>query len=245
MKKSQLFLSTIDKSAYSLAKSWGIGVEIAEFCTAGNISSDAVSTARKQKGSLPCTFHGAFNELFPCAIDPEARKLAAFRFRQAAQLAGDFGAQKLILHGGYVPRMYYPVWYVEQSILFWKSFLQANPDTPTICLENVLEESPEPLLAIVREVNDPRLRLCLDIGHANVYSSVPTEQWITEWLPYLAHTHIHNNDGAYDAHGSLNAGSLPIADLIAMMEGKPITYTLELIQIGSNLEWLKNKELLL
>lgn len=247
MKKSQLFLSTIDENAFSLAKEYGIGVEIAAFCTAANISPEAVAKVRKEKGALPCTFHGAFNELFPCAIDPEARKLAAFRFRQAGELARDFSAQKLILHGGYVPRMYYPIWYVEQSILFWKAFLKENPDMPTICLENVLEGTPDMLLEIVKGVDDPRLRLCLDIGHANVYSRIPAGQWVSDWLPYLSHAHIHNNDGSLDAHGSLGEGTMPIAELISMMEAvpNPMTYTLELIQIGNSIEWLQNKELLL
>jgi sugar phosphate isomerase/epimerase len=35
-------------------------------------------------------------------------------------------------------------------------------------LENVLEDSPDELIGIVQGVNDPRLRLCLDIGHANI-----------------------------------------------------------------------------
>ncbi len=52
------------------------------------------------------------------------------------------------------------MWYVEKSILFWKDFLQET-DMP-IVLENVLEETPDMLLDIVKGVDDPRLRLCPD-----------------------------------------------------------------------------------
>ena len=65
-------------------------------------------------------------------------------------MAQRYGADKVILHGGYNPWLYYPVWYQEQSIAFWKEF--DIPEGMTVCLENVLEPEPEMLLQIVREV---------------------------------------------------------------------------------------------
>ena len=37
MKKEQLFLSTIDPNAGKTAREYGLGVEIAEYCTAVNM----------------------------------------------------------------------------------------------------------------------------------------------------------------------------------------------------------------
>ena len=45
------------------------------------------------------------------------------------------------------------VWYVEQSILFWKAFLEEDPGVQ-IVLENVLEEDPQWLLDIVKCVGE-------------------------------------------------------------------------------------------
>ena len=75
-----------------------------------------------------------------------------------------YGATKVIIHGGYNPWIYYPVWYVGESVKFWKEFLQADSGVQ-IVLENVLEEEPGMLLDIVTAVDNPNLRLCLDIAN--------------------------------------------------------------------------------
>ena len=170
MRRERIYISTTASDDASVARKYGLGLEIAEFCTAWNMDdrfpeTDAVVQSKLQ-GIPNRVLHAPFNELFPCAIDPKARQLAASRYRQAIQLAKKYGATKIIIHGGYNPRIYYPVWYTEQSILFWKDFLQEDPGVE-IVLENVLEEEPGMLLDIIKGVADPRLRICLDVGHVN------------------------------------------------------------------------------
>jgi sugar phosphate isomerase/epimerase len=220
-----------------------MGLEIAEFCTAWNMDEEfsQVDTAVKQKleGISATILHAPYNELFPCAIDKKARSLAAERYRQAIALARRYGAQKVVIHGGYHPLMYYPVWYVEQSILFWKEFLREDPGVE-IVLENVLETEPDWLLEIVRRVDHPRLKLCLDVGHVNAYSKVPVTQWMREWAPYLSHFHIHNNDGSRDEHAALFQGSIPMKQLLLEIDRicPEATVTLELLEAESSLKWL-------
>ena len=90
MNRNQLYLSTIDSQAGALARKYGLGVEIADYCTAMNIDRFREQTAAALEQQLEQIsrrlLHGPFNELFPCAIDPLARKLAAFRFEQALAL---------------------------------------------------------------------------------------------------------------------------------------------------------------
>ena len=240
LKKSRLYLSTIDPQAGELARKYGIGVEIADFCTAANMDDGFRQTdaavQEQIRDVLGRMLHGPFNELFPCAIDPMARKLAAFRYRQALTLARHYGAQKLILHGGFHPRTYYPCWYVEQSVLFWREFLGANPGDYRICLENVLEDTPEMLLSIVEQVNDPRLALCLDVGHVNAYSRVPVTDWVKTWGTYLSHAHIHNNDGTADSHSALHMGTLDVESVLQTLDHA--TITLELPEIDGAVDWL-------
>ena len=246
LNRNRVFLSTIDPGAGQLARENGLGVEIAEFCTASNLddrfseTDDAVQ--RKISGVPHRLLHGPFNELFPCAIDPLARKLAAYRYRQALSLAEQYQAEKVILHGGYNPRLYFPCWYVEQSVLFWKQFLEENPENYKICLENVLEEEPEMLLSIVRQVNDQRLSLCLDLGHVNAYSKVPAAHWIETWGDCLSHAHVHNNDGSADTHSALDQGTLNLEAILQSLTHA--TVTLELPQIGGAVGWLAEKGVL-
>lgn len=243
MDREKLYLSTTAQDAARVAKNYGLGLEIAEFCTAWNMDRDLEKTRKALEPQLAGiqrrVLHGPFNELFPCAIDPSARNLAAYRYRQATSLAKEYGATKVVFHGGYQPRMYYPVWYVEQSILFWKVFLEEDPGVE-IVLENVLEEEPGMLRDIAAGVNDPRLRMCLDVGHVHVYSKVPVGTWVEECAPWLSHFHIHNNDGTWDTHSPLTEGTIPIAQVLAQVEAlcPGATLTLELLEAGPSVRWL-------
>ncbi|MBO7252257.1 MAG: sugar phosphate isomerase/epimerase [Oscillospiraceae bacterium] len=246
LRPSQLYLSTIDEKASALAAQYGLGLEIAEYCTAWNMDQEFVPTDKivmdKIDGCRNLVLHAPFNELFPCAIDPKARQLAADRYRQAIGLAKRYGAEKVVVHGGYNPWLYYPVWYVEQSVVFWKEFLQEDPGVQ-IVLENVLEENPQMLLQILQQVDNPNLKMCLDIGHAHAYSKTPVMQWLDECAQVISHFHIHNNDSSWDTHSPLDQGSIPM-DLFLEKAGKlcmDATFTLELPQSASSVNWLAER----
>ena len=249
MKKETLYLSTISTDAPCVAREYGFGLELAEFCTAWNMDEKFThvdSVVKKKLEGIPRSLlHAPYNELFPCAIDKKARALAAERYRQATDLATRYGSRKVIIHGGYNPQIYFPVWYVKQSVLFWQDFLRDNPGVE-IVLENVLEDEPRWLLDIVAGVDDPRLRLCLDIGHVNAYSSVPLTDWLVLWAPYLSHLHIHNNDGSRDAHNALNEGTIPIKELLLQAQHlcPDATYTLELMNDAPSVVWLQENDLI-
>ena len=243
MDKPRIYISTTASDAHDVAVQNGLGIEIAEYCTAWNMDDKFHEVHPKvleeTDGISNRVLHAPFNELFPCAIDPKARALAAERYRQAIGLAKNYGAAKVIIHGGYNPWIYFPVWYVEQSILFWKEFLAEDPGVE-IVLENVLETEPAWLLDIVKGVDDSRLRLCLDVGHVNAYSKVPVMDWLEEWAPYLSHFHIHNNDGSWDTHSALNCGSIPVRELLDQAEKlcPNATFTLELMEAEPSARWL-------
>ena len=243
MKPENIYLSTIAQDAPRVARRHGFGLEIAEFCTAWNMDQQfaAVDCDVREKltGISRTVLHAPFNELFPCAIDPRARQLASDRYRQAIDLAKRYGSEKVVIHGGYNPWIYYPVWYVEQSVVFWKEFLEQDPGVE-ILLENVLETDPQWLLEIVKRVENPRLRLCLDIGHVNAYSRIPVQDWIRDWTPYLSHFHIHNNDGTEDQHRPLTEGTIPMKALFFQIDElcPDATVTLELMQTEASAQWL-------
>ena len=233
MKREQIYLSTVDPRAGELARELGLGVEIAEYCTAWNMDREYPQTDERLRGALAGNprriLHGPFNELFPCAIDPEARDLAARRYRQAIALARDYGADKVVIHAGFNPWLYYPVWFREQSAVFWREFLAEEPGVE-IVLENVLEQEPEWMTEILRAVDSPRLRLCLDVGHVNAYSPVDTAEWLRRCAPWISHFHLHNNNGTRDAHDPLFQGSIPMEELLTLAGAlcPEATFTLEL-----------------
>jgi len=128
---------------------------------------------------------------------------------------------------------------VEQSIEFWKDFLREDPGVE-ILLENVLETEPQWLLDIVKGVKDPKLKLCLDVGHVNAYSQVPVMQWLEAWAPWIGHFHIHNNDGTRDQHNALWDGSIPMKELLGKIGDfcPEATIALELMEAEASVQWL-------
>ena len=246
---ADFYLSTIAPDASAVAKTHGLGIEIAEFCTAWNMDDAFAATdaavSEKVAGIPNRILHAPFNELFPCAIDPMARRLAADRYRQAIALAKRYGATKVVIHGGYNPWIYYPVWYVEQSIAFWKEFLQEDPGVQ-IVLENVLETEPQWLLDIIRGVDDPRLKMCMDIGHIHAYSQISVMEWLERCGPWISHFHIHNNDGSSDQHADLPKGTIPMEAFLRRAEGlcPHATFTLEVLSAAPSANWLQEHQMI-
>ena len=249
MENHRFYLSTIAADAAGTARQYALGLEIAEYCTACNMDEHFPETdaavREKLAGIARVTLHAPFNELFPCAIDPRARALTADRFREAIALAKGYGAEKIVIHGGYNPQMYYPCWYTEQSALFWKDFLREDPGVD-IVLENVLEEQPEMMTEIFREVDNPRLRMCLDVGHVNAYSPVPVEEWVSACAEFLSHFHIHNNDGTQDAHCAPGEGTISMAALLRQAQTlcTEATFTLEVLQAAPAVSWMLEERIL-
>lgn len=219
----ELNLATIDPAAPVLAERYGLGLELDEFCTAWNMDDPALfaplDAEVRSFGKRARIFHAPYNELFPCAIDLRIKAVAKERLAQTYALADSYGIRRMVCHGNYLPNVYFPVWYIEQSITFWKEFLHDKPADFQLYLENVLEPEPEYLRDIVAGIDDPRCRLCLDVGHAHVgcVSSVSPERWLTVCAPLLGHLHLHNNDCSWDWHRPLGDGGIQYEALLPML----------------------------
>ena len=242
----RLYLSTIADDCDELALKYGIGLEICEFCTAANMDLpnfeywDVMVRERLQKAER-FIFHAPFSELYPSANDPRAAELAYDRIMKASELAIKYGIRRMVVHGGYLPNVYFPEWFHERSVLFWKRILQKLPDDFSIVLENVLEDKPERLLNVFLELNDPRLGLCLDVGHTSASTEIPVEDWISCLGSSISHVHIHNNFGREDLHLPLGEGKIDMDYVIsALLELSPnASFTIENRHAAPSLKWLE------
>ena len=245
--RNKLYLSTIDANAYALASRYGLGLELAEYCTAWNLDEQLRETdaaiREKLSGTERLMLHGPFSELFPSAVDPAVRQVCKKRFLQTVETARAYGCGRIVLHGGYNPYIFFPVWYQGQSVIFWKDLLAELPENITICVENVLEPEPQLLSDIIRRVNDPRLRMCLDIGHAHAYARVPVLEWIDACAEIIGHFHIHNNDGSADTHGSPLQGTIPMEQVLGRISElcPEATITLEMLDAAPGVSYLTDR----
>jgi hypothetical protein len=152
IRPEQLFLSTIADDAPETAAAYGLGLELAEFCTASNMDVDFEPTDALARGKMKragrCMLHAPFNELCPSAIDPLVLEVAKKRYAQAYELARGYGIHRMVVHSGYVPLIYFPEYFTGRAVEFWREYLQTLPDDFTVVMENVLEESPDMLVDI-------------------------------------------------------------------------------------------------
>ncbi|MDR3271534.1 MAG: sugar phosphate isomerase/epimerase [Peptococcaceae bacterium] len=243
---AKILILTISMDAAKIARENAFGLEISEFCTAYNMDMDFAhwdqGVRQKIAGMGQLVFHAPYNELCPAAIDPVIRDVSYGRYEQAYMLTHSYGVNKMIVHSGYMPQIYKPKWFIKRSADFWSKFLEDKPDDLQLCLENVFEQTPELLMEIIAKVDDPRLKLCLDIGHAALNGTdVPLVGWIRQCAPHLAHTHLHNNFGKDDTHNALNEGNIDVAAAIRqiILAAPDATLTIEALDSRSSVKWLK------
>jgi sugar phosphate isomerase/epimerase len=65
---------------------------------------------------------------------------------------------------------------------------------------------------------DSTMKICLDIGHVNVNSSLGIIEWIEGLNDRIGHVHLHNNDGNNDDHNGLNSGTININEICDILK---------------------------
>ena len=216
--RDRIYFATIADDAADTAERLGLGLELDEFCTAMNLDEafpawDARARDRMARAAR-CILHAPFAELSPCAIDPLVRRVARKRFDQAAEICHRYGIDHMVIHSGFIPYVYFPEWFVEQSAQFFRDFLAGQPENFHIYIENVLDPEPAPLLTLAKAIGDPRAQLCLDVGHAHVVSQTPVREWLETLSPWLGHLHLHDNDGSADQHRIPGDGTIGFPALL-------------------------------
>lgn len=238
-----------------LAHHYPVGIETINFSVSSILDEGHPALVRYQNelGSLlkerPLFLHGPFFDLSPASFDSQIKAVTINRFEAAYQIAAKLNAKKIIFHTGFLPQVYYIEGWLQNSILFWKEFMENKDSSITICIENVFETDYTPLKNLIETVNHPALKICLDIGHVHAYSSLPLNQWITELSPYISHVHLHNNNGIKDEHLGLTSGSIDMPNCLNLLikHCASSTVTLEIydpIELKSSLDFLTDLNLL-
>jgi sugar phosphate isomerase/epimerase len=242
----RVLVSTAAEDARAAALEYGLGVELAEFCTAYNMDTDFKTWDDRARGNMEGislrVFHAPFNELCPAAIDPLIADVARRRYSQAFDLMSSYGVDAMVAHSGYVPLIYNKKYFADRSVEFWGEFMRGKPDNFTLLLENVMEDSPDMLVDIVRGVGDRRFKLCLDIGHAGtIVSDLPLSHWIDGEAEFLGHVHIHNNFRVSDDHNPPGEGRVDVYAALRRIAplGESVTFTLEARRGRESARWMR------
>ena len=256
--RNRLHIATYSKDAIDMAKNFGLGIELNHVCISELLDADKIEETIKWIRSdlesadlpfpatknAPILLHGPFTEIVPGAMDHRAVDLALQRMEEAYELCMKIGVDRMIVHSGYFPPMYYKEWHHEKSLVFWDKFLQGK-DNFTVYVENSFEDEPFMMAKLMDDFDKPNFKLCLDVGHANVTTpkDLPVEKWIEHLGSRVAHYHIHNNMGTKDTHSSLGDGSMDMSSIlraIAQNNSSAYTLTLESQDCSRCIEWLSS-----
>jgi len=146
-------------------------------------------------------------------------------FNYAYEIAKELRCTEIIVHNGYIPGTSWISGWVNRSVLFWKEFFSDKDDSIVMCIENQFEEDSDIMMMEVDAVNDPRLKICLDIGHANCNSNMKVEDWIKTLGNRIHYFHLHNNHGKQnikglnnDEHLALKNGTIDIEKIFYLAE---------------------------
>jgi sugar phosphate isomerase/epimerase len=235
-----------------IALAHNVGIEVQEFVSPDNIDENADTAAdikTKLGGIQPRGLHGPFSDLAPASRDRQIRAVTRSRFQQAYDLARGFDAQHLILHTGYIPKIYARQTWIENSVRFWVGFLSGKDDGLRVHLENVYEDDYTLMIELLDRVNAAMgrevLTVCLDIGHVHANSSRTLQTWIPGLGRRIRYAHLHNNDGIRDDHWGLWKGKIKMAPALDLLNrhAPEAFWMIETIpsDIEGSIGWLRDR----
>ena len=157
---------------------------------------------------VPGSFHAPFYAGLPEARagrflslahpDPAARADALARTEAAMRAMRETGARLAVLHPGGGPK--------DTRENLQASLERLLPLAEALDVTLALENIPGPLgrpgdlAAFLGRMGHPRLRACLDAGHARLTEGDGASAAFARLAPFCAATHIHDNDGRRDEH---------------------------------------------
>ncbi|MBZ0310563.1 MAG: sugar phosphate isomerase/epimerase, partial [Anaerolineae bacterium] len=185
------------------------------------------------------TLHGPFMDMVSGSPDNHINEVCSQRYQHAIRIASELHARYIVFHANFIGSMHNPEYRVgwhDRNVAFWHPLAAyAKEHGIIITIENMWEFDPYIIGNLLKEVNHPNLRACLDIGHAHLFANddVTFDDWLSTMQPWLVHTHINNNDGELDIHQALNHGVLDYATILPKLRALPTppTITLEMYKV--------------
>lgn len=172
------------------------------------------------------SYHAPFWDLNLGTKIKELQEAMMKIYNEAYSFAKELGCSEIVIHSNYKPGTDWYSGWIDRAKTFLETFLKDKDDSIRICIENQFESDSELLMKLIDEVNDSRVKICLDIGHVNANSNMPVEEWIETLNNRIAYYHLHNNHGKQtiygynkdDEHLGINNGTLDIKKTLELAE---------------------------
>ena len=136
------------------------------------------------------------------ATDSDTREAAIDKTIQTLRAFRPLGARVAVVHPGAPGRAGDGDTYEALEASIERLLPLAEESDAVIAIENIPSAlgRAEPLAGFVGRIGHPRLRVCIDTGHALITEGQNTRSAIERLAPFCVATHLHDNDGQSDAH---------------------------------------------
>ncbi len=201
---------------------------------------------------ITVSVHGPLFDLNPGSQDKIIRDYTKFSFMRALNISSLLRAEIVVFHLGLnplVPSDYRKLWLDTSLKTFRPVVNHAKRLGITIAIENMFISKPDLLRQVIEAIDSPHMRVCLDVGHVNVYSTVSLEEWIDSLGKYIVKIHINDNDAENDLHLAFGEGNVDIEKVYSLINEKDIRpmMTLEMTpaQLPDTLRYIERRGLTL
>jgi sugar phosphate isomerase/epimerase len=184
------------------------------------------------ENQLEVSIHGPFMDLSPGGVDQRIKAVTRDRLLKTIELAHFFNPKTIVFHPGYERWKFdgnINLW-LESSVQTWKPLVkEAEERGLTLAIENVFEESPDPIKNLLEEIHSPRFRFCFDTGHHNVFSKTLLPGWMEALGGFLSEVHLHDNHKEMDEHLPVGEGEFDFNQFFTLLSQSKLNplYTLE------------------
>lgn len=226
----------------ALAHRYSLGIEVQTFAYPNTLDGDWEGLLNRYRAVLrgipgEIAMHGPFMDMASGSPDPLIMQAVRRRVRQALHIAEELRARTVIFHANFLAMLrnqeYRDDW-TERQIAFWAPLAQEAWEAGVvIALENMWEFEPTIIGDVLRRVELPGLKACIDIGHVQLFSEVGLEQWLTSLDGQIVHVHMNNNGGVVDEHHALDEGVINYRSVLARLRrlARKPTFALEIEQV--------------
>ncbi len=166
------------------------------------------------------TFHAPFVDLSPGAFDEKIRKITEERFLRVLDLAVIFQPENIVVHPGFneiIHGQFFDLWVKNASITWKNVFNYAEKINTKISFENIFEKDTRVLEKLLEIADSPLAGICLDVGHHNVFSEKPVEEYFKKFQSRIYEIHIHDNNGDFDWHKAVGEGNIDFENVFKLV----------------------------
>jgi len=90
-----------------------------------------------------------------------------------------------------------------------------------LVIETIQDQHPQHLRSLITSFNSPWVRHSIDVGHVRITMTrggATNAEWIRQNGDLLAHMHLQDNDGSYDAHLGLGQGDINFPSIFGALQ---------------------------